>query len=76
MVSNYGGFMSRATGLIGQQCNLHGPYWSAIDNLNDHFGAIGLLIIGIFAISWMIAAWIYRLKRYDDLNVEIAGARL
>jgi nickel/cobalt transporter (NiCoT) family protein len=37
--------------------------------LNDHFGGLGLPIIGIFAASWLISMPVYRLKRYDEIDV-------
>ena len=36
--------------------------------LNDHFGGLGLPIIGIFAASWLVSTAIYRLKKYDEIE--------
>uniref|UniRef100_UPI003873545E HoxN/HupN/NixA family nickel/cobalt transporter n=1 Tax=Acidisoma cellulosilyticum TaxID=2802395 RepID=UPI003873545E len=60
-----------ALGLIQGQLNLTGPFWRGISALNDNFGSIGYLIIGVFVASWIIAAVIYRAKGYDRLDVEI-----
>lgn len=57
-----------ALGLIGDQLSLAGPFWDFIGSLNDNFGTIGYLIIGIFAVSWIVSAVIYRLKGYDRLG--------
>ena len=53
-------------GLIGSQLNLSGRFWEAIGNLNDNFGTLGYLIIGIFLVSWVISLAAYRLGGYED----------
>jgi high-affinity nickel-transport protein len=60
-----------ALGLIGDQLKLEGPVWKAIGSLNDHFGTIGYLIIGIFAVSWALSLMIYRFKGFDRLEAGI-----
>jgi len=60
-------------GLIGGAFELQGPFWTAINSLNDNFGALGYLIIAIFAASWLVSALIYRSMGYDRLDV---GARV
>ena len=35
-----------------------------------NFGSLGYLIIAVFAATWIIAAAIYRLKKYDTLEVS------
>ena len=56
-------------GLIGSAFDLEGPFWSLIGALNDNFGALGYLIVAVFAASWGISALIYRAKGYDDLDI-------
>lgn len=58
--------MSIVRGLL----NLSGGFWSFIGNLD--IGRLGTIIIGIFVVSWLISTIIYRLKRYDDLEVTLA----
>jgi len=60
----------QALGLVGGQFNLHGTLWDAIGGLNAHFGAFGLIIIGVFVVSWMASIFIYRRNRYDDIEVN------
>jgi nickel/cobalt transporter (NiCoT) family protein len=55
-------------GVIAQRFSLEGAFWSLIEQLNDNFGSLGLLIIGVFALSWGIAAAIYRLKRFGEVE--------
>lgn len=59
-----------ALGLAADQLALQGPFWDAIGALNDHFGIIGYLIIGIFAGAWAVSAAIYRWRGYDRLEPE------
>ncbi len=59
-----------ALGLIQDKLNLSGLFWDGIGALNDNFGTIGYLIIGIFIAAWIISAVIYRVKGYDRLEVN------
>ena len=56
-------------GLIGDTFKLNGPFWDAIGSLNDNFGVLGYLIIGVFAASWLLSVLIYRAMGYDKLDV-------
>jgi high-affinity nickel-transport protein len=58
-----------AFGLIADQFNLAGGFWQMIHSLNDNFGALGYLIIAIFAASWMLSMIVYRVKRYDEIVI-------
>ena len=58
-----------ALGLIGDKFNLQGGFWDLVGALNDDFGQIGYLIIGIFVASWIVSSLIYRLKRYDEIEI-------
>ena len=58
-------------GLIGNRFEMRGPFWDAIGALNENFGVLGYLIIGIFVASWLASVALYRFKRYDDLEVRI-----
>jgi len=50
-----------------------GGFWGAIGAINDNFGVLGYVIIGIFALSWIGSVAFYRLKGYDKLEAP-AGA--
>jgi nickel/cobalt transporter (NiCoT) family protein len=58
-----------ALGLVADKLALDGAFWRAIGTLNSHFGSLGFLIIGVFVASWLISMLIYRLKRYDEIEV-------
>ncbi len=57
-------------GLIGDTFKLEGAFWDAIGALNDNFGVLGYLIIGVFAASWLVSALIYRAMGYDALEAN------
>ncbi|MDD2703849.1 MAG: HoxN/HupN/NixA family nickel/cobalt transporter [Acidocella sp.] len=59
-------------GLVSGEMNLTGPFWDEIGALNDNFGYLGYAIIGIFGLSWLISALVYRIKRYDELEIRVA----
>lgn len=61
---------TEALGLAGDQFGLTGPFWNAIGALNDNFGMIGYLIIAILIASWVASAVIYRVRGYDQLELE------
>jgi high-affinity nickel-transport protein len=58
--------------IIQSQTNLSGPFWDTIGNLSNNFGIIGGIIIGLFILSWLISTLIYKVKRYDDIEVKSA----
>jgi high-affinity nickel-transport protein len=55
-------------GLLKDQLNLTGGFWDSIGSLNDNFGTLGLVIVGIFTLSWVGSVIIYRIKRFDRLE--------
>lgn len=59
-----------ALSIVANQLSLHGWFWDQVSNLD--FGTLGFLIIGLFVGSWIISTAIYKLRRYDD--IEIAKA--
>ena len=61
-------------GLAAQELNMSGgPFWNFINVLNNNFGYLGYSIIGIFLVSWLVSIAVYRLNRYDDLEVKLAA---
>jgi nickel/cobalt transporter (NiCoT) family protein len=57
--------------LIGDQLDLTrgGGFWGMVGTLNDNFGILGYVIVGIFVASWLLSYAIYRLNRYDEIEV-------
>jgi high-affinity nickel-transport protein len=58
-----------ALGLIASKFSLHGGVWDVVDSINETFGMLGFLIVGIFALSFLVSMLVYRIKRYDELEV-------
>ena len=58
--------------LIGDQLGLTdgGGFWGAIGSLNDNFGVLGYLIVGIFIVAWLVSYLIYRAKNYDEIEIS------
>jgi nickel/cobalt transporter (NiCoT) family protein len=57
--------------LIGDQLGLTdgGGFWGAIGAINDNFGVLGYIIVGIFLLSWLVSLLIYRARGYDEIEV-------
>jgi len=50
-------------GLAKDKLNLDGGwFWSTIGILQDNFGTIGLVIVGVFILTWLVSAIVYRGK--------------
>ncbi len=60
--------------LIGDQLGLTegGGFWGTVGLLNDNFGVLGYLIVGIFITAWCVSYVVYRVNRYDE--IEASGA--
>ena len=61
--------------LIGDQLGLTdgGGFWGVIGAINDNFGILGYVIIGVFALSWIGSVAFYKFKRYDDLDIKLSA---
>lgn len=61
--------------IIQGQLNLSGGIWDSVNflssgNEGNNFGYIGVGIIALFVLAWAFSAIIYRVNRYDDLEVN------
>jgi high-affinity nickel-transport protein len=58
--------------IVQGQLNLGGPFWSFIANITSggNFGWVGVSIISIFVVSWLLSTVIYRINRYDTIEVK------
>ena len=61
-------------GLVGDHFKIHGAVWDMIGSLNNHFGVVGFAIIGVFVLSWAVSILIYRMNRYDEIEVSTGPA--
>jgi nickel/cobalt transporter (NiCoT) family protein len=62
--------------LIGDRLGLtdRGGFWSAIGAINDNFGILGYIIIGIFLAAWIGSVVYYKFMRYDELDVNVGAS--
>jgi high-affinity nickel-transport protein len=56
-------------GLLGDQFELQGPFWGGIGALNDNFGTLGFIVIGLFIAAWIGSVVFYRYKGLDRIEV-------
>jgi nickel/cobalt transporter (NiCoT) family protein len=55
--------------IIAMQFKLSGGLWNYFSSLD--FGVLGGIIIGIFVASWLISTIIYKVKKYDTIEVTM-----
>ncbi len=53
--------------IIAMEFNLNGGIWNYLNNLD--FGVLGGVIIGLFILSWLISTIVYKIKKYDNIEV-------
>lgn len=58
-----------ALGIIGGKLRLQGGFWDFIGEVSENFGVVGYCIVGIFLVSWAVSTIIYRLKKYDEIEI-------
>jgi high-affinity nickel-transport protein len=51
-----------ALGLIGDRFGFEAGFWQKIAGLNANFGALGYVIVAVFAASWAASLLVYRLR--------------
>jgi high-affinity nickel-transport protein len=62
-----------ALSILSQELNLSGFFWDQVGNLNNNFGLVGVVIVLLFLVSWAASTVIYKVKRYDDIEVAMAS---
>ncbi|WP_332878833.1 HoxN/HupN/NixA family nickel/cobalt transporter [Massilia sp. S19_KUP03_FR1] len=58
-------------GLVRERMALTGWFWVQVGALNDHFGTLGYVIVALFTGTWLVALAVYRVKRYDRIEVVV-----
>jgi high-affinity nickel-transport protein len=56
--------------LIAHKLDLTGGGWTLASSLAEHFNALGFAIIALFAAAWAASYFIYRWKRFDEIEVS------
>ena len=62
--------VTEALGLLATKFNLSGTFWNTVNALNGDLVSFGVVVIGLFATSWVVSALIYRWKQYDGIVQE------
>jgi nickel/cobalt transporter (NiCoT) family protein len=60
-----------ALALIADKLDLKGGFWDLVGAASDNFGLLGYAVIGLFALSWLVSMIIYKLRGYDDMQVDV-----
>lgn len=55
-------------GLFATQFRCSGIFWEAVRTLNNHFGALGYFIVGLFAVTWVVSIGFYKWRGLDALD--------
>ncbi|HEX6816950.1 MAG TPA: HoxN/HupN/NixA family nickel/cobalt transporter [Ktedonobacterales bacterium] len=63
-------------GIVGQELNLQGGLWDFVSNLTGNFGWVGAGIVGIFIVSWLVSTLVYRINRYDEIEIASGSPSL
>jgi nickel/cobalt transporter (NiCoT) family protein len=60
-------------GMVANELNLTGPFWNLVVALNGNFGTLGYLIVAVFVASWVASIAVYRVRRYDRIDMIGSG---
>jgi high-affinity nickel-transport protein len=60
--------------IVADQFGLSGGLWDFVSAIGDNSGWVGAGIIGIFILSWLLSTAIYRINRYDEIEVMRPGS--
>jgi high-affinity nickel-transport protein len=55
--------------IVATQLGLSGPFWDDVAGINENFGLVGVIIVGVLVVSWVVSTLVYRLKRYEAIEV-------
>jgi nickel/cobalt transporter (NiCoT) family protein len=59
-------------GLLANKLGLEGRFWSLVDSVNESFGLLGYLIVGVFIAGWIISVLIYRVQNLDKVGESLS----
>ena len=60
-----------ALGLLAGQFHCQGVFWDVVGKLNKSFATLGYCIIALFVLCWCVSIWIYKWRRFDDLELDV-----
>ena len=56
--------------LVADRLQPTGRFWGMVALLNDNFGAIGFVIVGVFMACWGVSVLLYRASGHDRLDAD------
>jgi high-affinity nickel-transport protein len=56
--------------LIADRLRPSGWFWDGLSRLNDHFGMLGYLIVGVFAGGWLLSVAFYRWQHIEAFDAS------
>lgn len=59
-----------ALGLIADELQLKGTFWSSIATLKENLGTLGYFFVGLFVLTWIVSVVIYKWMRLDELELK------
>ena len=59
---------TEALGLLANRLGLEGRFWGFVGQVNQNFGLLGYLIVGVFVAGWGISVLIYKVQRLDEVD--------
>jgi len=62
-----------ALGLMQARWSLSGSFWRAVAAISDNSGLLGATIVAVFVVSWLTSLLVYRLRRYDEIEIILAA---
>lgn len=57
-----------ALGLVAEHFALGGVFWNAVRRMNENFGVLGYLIVGLFVLSWIVSIAFYKWQKIEELE--------
>jgi high-affinity nickel-transport protein len=64
-----------ALSIVATEMNLSGFFWGQINVLSGQFGLLGVIIVCLFLASWLISTFIYKVKKYDEIEVNVTAPK-
>ena len=61
-----------ALGLLRLRWNLTGRFWDGVAAASANSGLLGAAIGGVFVVSWVASVLFYKLRRYDEVEINLA----
>jgi len=58
--------------LMAERFHLKGLLWNQINTLSAHWELMGIVVVGIFITSWFVSTLVYRMKRYEHAETNLA----